>query len=100
MIKHIVMFKLKSSILETERDSVLDKIKKNFESLKSQIPEIKFFEVGLNISESPVAFDYVINSEFNSVEDLKIYSKHPAHVKAVEFNRQYSDTRHVVDYEI
>lgn len=98
MIKHIVMFKLKSSIPDVERNKVLMKVKANFEALKNEIKEIAFYEVGINISESPVAYDYIINSEFKTQEDLQIYSKHPAHIKAVEFNRQFSDNRIVVDY--
>jgi phenylalanyl-tRNA synthetase alpha subunit len=94
------MFKLKESIEPNERENVLNKVKENFESLKNKISEIRFFEVGINISESPVAFDYIINSEFDNIDDLKTYSKHPAHIKAVEFNRQYSDSRIVVDYKI
>ena len=98
MIKHIVMFKLKSSITAVERNKVLMKVKANFETLKNEIQEIAFFEVGINISESPAVFDYIINSEFKTQEDLQAYSKHSAHIKAVEFNRQFSDQRTVVDY--
>jgi len=94
------MFRLKQSIEPHERENTLKLVKKNFEKLKNKIPVIKFFEVGINISTSPVAYDYVINSELDSLADLEIYSNHPAHTEAVKFNRQYSDTRIVVDYQI
>lgn len=100
MIRHIVMFRLKPTIELHERENILKLVKNNFEKLVDKIPGIKFYEVGINISTSPVAYDYVINSEFESVADLEIYSTHQAHVEAVKFNRQYSDTRIVVDYKI
>lgn len=93
------MFKLKPSIEQKDRNSILENVKLNFEKLVEKIPEIIFYEVGINISDSPAAYDYIINSEFASMEDLKKYSKHPAHIEAVEFNRQYSDSKTVVDYQ-
>ena len=99
MIKHIVLFKLKDSFTADERTEALKKVKRNFESLIEKIQEIHFYEVGINISESPKAWDVAINSEFKSLEDLKKYSDHPAHRKAVEYNSQFSQDRVVVDYE-
>ncbi|NOZ47650.1 MAG: Dabb family protein [Chlorobi bacterium] len=100
MIKHIVMFKLKPTQTIFEKEKVAEKVKLNFESLKAKIKEIHSYTVGINISKSPSAFDVVVDSTFKSEEDLKTYSKHPEHIKAVEFNSKFSSEKVVVDYLI
>lgn len=93
MIKHIVSFKLKA-------DSIAQApaIKARLESLTTKIEQIKFFEVGLNVSKADSAYDLVLVSEFDSLEDLEIYKFHPEHVEVVAFIKPYKLTSMVVDY--
>jgi len=99
MIQHIVMFKMRAFDNHDERITVLNKIKTALESLPSKINQIKSFEAGINILESERAFDLVLVSIFNSLEDLKIYADHPEHQKVVALIRQYSEKAISVDYE-
>lgn len=99
MIKHIVMFKLKEYNNNIEKLETAKKVKLNFESLIGKINEIVSYEVGINISTSPASFDVVINSDFNNIEELKKYTDHPEHRKAVKYNKQFSVEKVVVDYE-
>ncbi len=94
MIKHIVSFKLK----EDSKDKA-GLIKQELDSLPSKISQIKYFEVGINISDSPAAYDIVLISEFESVEDLDIYRMHPEHRKAVDLINLYRIDSMVVDYK-
>jgi len=94
MIKHIVSFKLK--------DEAKDKtslIKNLLERLPSKISEIKYFEVGVNISDSPTAFDIVLISEFESIDSLKNYQVHPEHLKVTDVIRLHKTSSMVVDYQ-
>jgi len=99
MIKHLVMFKLKEFDSAEEKMAAAQKVKINFLELKNRIKEIISYEVGINIVNSPSSYDIVINSEFDSLENLLKYQKHPAHIAAVNFNSAYSINKVVVDYE-
>ena len=100
MIKHFVMFQVIDYMDELDKKRKALKIKSIFENLPEKIKEITFYEVGINISSSPNAYDVIINSEFDSLEDLKTYSAHPAHRAAVEENARISKIKAVVDYEV
>ena len=100
MIRHIVLFKLKDSQSEQERNESLNLLKINLENLKTKIKEIQFFEVGINIASSPNSYDLGLNSEFISMEDLEKYRVHPDHKKVLELVKQYTKERVAVDYVI
>jgi len=93
------MFKLKDYKTKKEKEIAIQNVKVNFENLISKINNIHKYVVGINITDSPAAFDLVINSDFRNAEDLKSYIEHPEHQRAVEFNKQYSIKKAVVDYE-
>ncbi len=95
MIKHIVSFKLK-----TEYKNKAQLIKQELESLPSKINQIRFFEIGINISDSISAFDMVLVSDFYSLQDLDIYRNHPDHIKVLDLIKLYKKESMVVDYEI
>ena len=99
MIKHIVMWKLKDSHEGMSKDECIVRIKQDLEGLKSAIPEIKTMELGKNFNELPVTYDVALYSEFESMEDLEIYQKHPEHVKVAQFIRQIRTDVALADYE-
>ncbi len=99
MIQHIVMFKLQALPTKNEKLDIINTIKSALETLPSKIEQIKYFEVGINLLELERAFDFVLVSQFNSLEDLKIYADHPEHQKVVTLIRKYSEKTFSVDYE-
>lgn len=100
MIKHIVMWKLKDLVNEDSKEENAIKIKAMLESLKDKIDVIKEIEVGINFESSDSAYDIVLNSTFESIEDLDAYQVHEEHIKVATFVRSVVDTRAVVDYKI
>lgn len=100
MLKHIVLFKLKSMAEGASKDANARKIKTDLEALKSKIPQIRHLEVGINAIPSEAAYDIAIYSEFANEADLNIYAKHPEHVKVAEFVGKVRESRVVVDYLI
>lgn len=100
MIKHIVMWRLKDSAGGASKEENAKELKKRLQSLKDKIREIKHIEVGINISGSDAASDVVLYSEFDSMEDLDAYQKHPEHQKIVSFAGEIRSERRVVDYEV
>ena len=93
------MFKLRSCNSEEEKMQAAVAVRDELMALKKKIPVIKEFEVGINSSPDPAAWDLVINSAFASKEDLKTYQVHPDHQAFIVFNKNYSEKKAIVDYE-
>jgi hypothetical protein len=100
MIRHIVLFKIKDFSSEEERKEAIDNVIINFRSLIGEIPQIREYNVAADMVHTGSSYDVVINSTFDSVEDLKAYQAHPAHKFAVEQNKQWSQNKVVIDYEL
>lgn len=94
MLTHIVMFKFKENTPE-----VCQELKARLEALPAQIPQIRYYEVGINSIPSNRSYDMSLISRFDSVDDLGIYNQHPVHVKVVEYVRTIVEKSVVVDYE-
>jgi hypothetical protein len=84
---------------EQEQEEQLCSMKERLESLPQAIPQIRHFEIGLNVNPSERAMDIVLYSEFDSREDLNTYSAHQAHQEVVVFIRSITSEVRVVDYE-
>jgi hypothetical protein len=100
MVKHIVMLQLKDYPANTQKLENALQLKKALEHMKIFIDEIKYIEVGLNFSESPLAYDLVLTATFNSQSDLARYMNHPEHKKILVFLNQVTERKAIVDYEI
>ncbi len=99
MVKHIVLFKLKDNISLEEKLTVMKQFKKAIENLPSEISFIRKIEVGFNVNSSEV-WDIVLNSEFDSLADVKAYAIHPAHLAAGKILAEVKENRACVDYEV
>ncbi len=97
MVKHIVVWDFKDEFSREENLKNAEIIKKNLESLISIIPEIVSLEVNYNMLSTSNG-DIVLVSEFNNEEDLNIYSEHPEHKKAGEFNKIALKNRRCFDF--
>jgi len=99
IVKHIVMWRLKEPTSGSSKEAVARSFKLRLEALPQVIPEIRYYEVGLNLKDSERAADVVLYSEFDSLEALASYSLHPAHLEVVELVREIAAESRVVDYE-
>ena len=94
MVKHIVTFKFKGS--DEVRKEIARKFADALMALPAQIAELKSIEVGIN--ENPKeSWDLVLTATADSLEDVAIYSAHPAHVAAVQIIAPYKEDRACVD---
>ena len=94
MIKHVVIWKFKE-IEEENMKKFLD----GLNSLKAIIPEIKYMETGININPKN-QYNAILISEFETMEDLEKYKKHPEHVKISNLCKSIRIDRQAIDYEI
>ena len=101
MIKHVVMIKLEGINSEEERQEMANEILNRLDKLPEKINEIIGYDTGLNIKESGTANyqDVVLLSDFNSIEEMEIYKKHPAHIESVDFIKKIGGIFTSVDYE-
>lgn len=97
MVKHIVTFKLKGS--EAERRAAAEQFKAALEALPEQIDVLRAIEVGIN--ENPAeSWDIVLTATVDTLTDVEIYAKHPAHVAAAGIIAGCKESRACVDYTI
>ena len=98
MVKHIVMFKLKDTLSKEEKLVVMKDFKAAIEALPAQIDVIRKIFVGFNINEAE-QWDICLESEFDSLDDVKVYAAHPAHVAAAGILKDAKQDRACADYE-
>ena len=92
MITHLVMFRLKDP-------ADAKAIKDALEALPPKIPQIRSMEVGVNIVDSPRAWDVGIVSTFDSLDDVAAYQTHPEHAAIAGFIKAAAEMSASVDYE-
>ena len=97
MIKHIVFFKLR----DVEGKNVkMQEIKQELEKLPSIIKELDEIHVGINVNPAE-EWDLCLEAIVENMENLEIYSKHPAHQNIVKtLIAPIKEGRACVDYRI
>ena len=86
MIQHIVMFRFLESAQGRSKEENLLAARERMLALREQIPQIRSLEVHLAVEGSaPGNYDFLLVSQFETMEDLELYQKHPAHVAFGQF---------------
>lgn len=98
MVKHIVLFKLKENLPEEEKKCIMNRFKAAIEALPAQISFIRRIFVSLNLNPDE-KWDICLESEFDSLDDVKAYAVHPAHVAAAGIIKEVKADRACTDYE-
>ncbi len=95
MVKHIVSFKLTGT--DEERRAVAEKFKAALLELPHSIDVLRSMEVGIN--ENPAeSWDIVLTATVDTMSDVEVYAKHPAHVAAASLLAGHKGDRACVDY--
>jgi len=98
MVRHIVLFQLKKMESESAKLEVMNAFKNAIEALPKDINVIRSIEVKFNMNPAEI-YDIALNSEFDSLEDVNFYAKHPLHVAAGKILAEVKESRACVDYE-
>lgn len=99
MVKHLVLFQLKDELSQSEKENIGKQFKAAIEALPETITYIRHIYVGLNIN--PLEnWDICLDSEFDSLEDIKTYSVHPNHLAASAILKEVKKDRACVDYSL
>lgn len=97
MIKHVILWKLKSEFTPEEKAAAKAEAKKRLESLNGKIDGLLSLRVeteGLSSSNA----DMMLDSEFTTEEALAGYQTNPLHLEAAGFVRSVVETRLCLDF--
>lgn len=98
MVKHIILWTLKDSLSETEKETVKQEIKEGLEGLKGKIPGLLDIHVQTECLASSNA-DLMLDSSFESEEALEGYAVHPEHVAVADGKvRPFTAIRSCLDF--
>lgn len=93
MITHIVMWKFKPGEEEN-----MHKFLDGLQALNGVIPQIRGMEIHVSCNENN-AYDAVLISKFDSLEDLEQYKTDPRHVAVAQLCKAIRVDRAAIDFE-
>lgn len=99
MIKHIVLWRLDASYSEEEKSDIMHEFRNRLAQLDKKITELLHLEVYFrDKTTSETNYDIILDSVFNSVEDLNTYQNHPEHLKVVAYGKTLKLQRAAIDF--
>lgn len=101
MVKHIILWKLRSDLNEAQKKEAALAIKQGLEGLKGQVPGLMDIHVQATGQLASSNADIMLDSTLESEEALKGYAVHPAHVAVANgIVRPNTEVRTCLDYEV
>lgn len=94
MLIHIVCWKYKTEITETEREQHRARLR----NLPSIIPDILSFQVGADILHLERSFDTGLVAVYSDREALDAYTAHPEHQAVANLGKQIAEQVVSVDF--
>jgi len=101
MVKHIILWKLRSDLNEAQKREHALAIKQGLEGLKGQVPGLIDIRVQIDGRLETSNADIMLDSTLDSFESLKAYAVHPAHLAVANgVVRPNTELRTCLDYEV
>lgn len=98
-IRHIVMWTLTATDEQT-RAAHAGQIAERLEGLVGVVPDIRSLTVASNVAYPEQNSDVVLVADFDDVDGLDRYQKHPAHLEAAAFVRSVVSGRASIDFAV
>ena len=100
MVKHIILWKLRSDLSEAQKREAALAIKKGLEGLQGQVPGLVDIHVQIDGRLETSNADIMLDSTLESFEALKGYAVHPAHLAVANgIVRPNTESRTCLDFE-
>jgi hypothetical protein len=96
MIHHIVVARFKEGTPQQQATEIVAALR----TLPSRIPEIRHYQVGLDILHSARSYDFALVSAFDDLAALERYRAHPDHVPVAQRLQAVSRNMIAVDFEL
>lgn len=101
MVKHIILWRLRSELSDAEKREKALAIKQGLEGLKGQIPGLLDIHVQIDGRLDSSNVDLMLDCTLESEEALKGYAVHPAHVAVANgVVRPNTELRTCLDYAL
>ncbi|MGM9747805.1 MAG: Dabb family protein [Candidatus Cryptobacteroides sp.] len=99
MVKHIIIWTLKSELSEEEKVAVKAGIKEGLEGLVGKVPGLLDVKVQIDGRLDSSNADVMLDCTLESEEALKGYAVHPAHVEVANTKvRPFTAVRSCLDF--
>ena len=99
MVKHIIIWTLKSELSEEEKVAVKAGIKEGLEDLVGKVPGLLDVKVQIDGRLDSSNADVMLDCTLESEEALKGYAVHPAHVEVANTKvRPFTAVRSCLDF--
>ena len=100
MVKHVILWELKSEFSAEEKAEIKKGIKSGLEGLAGVVPGLVDIKVNASGRLASSNADVMLDSTFVDEEALKGYAIHPAHQEVANTRvRPYTQTRLCLDFE-
>ena len=100
MVKHIILWKLRSELSAEEKQAKAQAIKQGLEGLLGQVPGLMSIHVQIDGRLDSSNADIMLDSTLDSPESIRGYAVHPAHVAVANgVVRPNTELRTCLDYE-
>ncbi len=100
MIKHVVLWNVKEEAMDMDKEQIIRELTERLRELDKKLDMIEALEVGTDITHGDASADFILTTIFKNREDLQRYREHPEHLKVVEFIKNVTNDRKVIDYEV
>lgn len=101
MVKHIILWKLRSELSAEQKKEVALAVKAGLEGLKGQVPGLLDIHVQATGQLPSSNADIMLDSTLESPEALQNYAVHPAHVAVANgIVRPNTELRTCLDFEV
>lgn len=94
MLRHYVLLEYRDGTSETHITAFCERML----ALRGTIPEIQYLEIGRDELHDARSWDVVLIMAFASVEALRAYQRHPAHLAIMSFNDPFVANVASVDF--
>jgi hypothetical protein len=100
MVKHIILWKLRSDLSAEEKQAKALAIKQGLEGLQGKVPGLVDIHVQIDGRLDSSNADIMLDSTLESEDALKGYAVHPAHVAVADgVVRPNTELRTCLDFE-
>jgi Stress responsive A/B Barrel Domain len=103
MVSHVVLLKPRADLSQAERAGLVEA----FEQAIRNIPTVRSVRVGTRVRHgagyevtSPDSADYIATIDFDDLEGLQMYLRHPAHVPIAQLFGKTLSSALVYDFEM
>lgn len=100
MVRHVILWQMKDEFAPEKKERIRAEIKEGLEGLQGVIPGIVSIRVITGKLLPTGNADLMLDSAFESVEALRNYATHPAHLAVADGKvRPFMITRLCLDFE-